>query len=352
MKRQHLFLSLVIPGVALVGNDLAAADDRAPPPGAARLQLRRGAVEGPRVEPGERRIERRVEVIAGPGGGHDMKFAWLGSALDGKPVKGAPFSATAVTEMEQTLADGNRIRQKTTAAVARDSAGRTRRELALGAVGPLVATANPHRLVHIHDPATEINVTLDPERKLAFRMKKGEGGPPLQARRRLSERPASGAAPVPVGRAAVFTHVDDDVTFEAPVPPGALGRMMGGPPLDIQVLDALPPDAPKPVREDLGTQSIDGVKAQGQRTTVTIPAGKIGNDRPLTTVSERWFSPDLGMVVLSRHTDPRFGTSTYRLADIDRREPPAAQFEVPADYKVEEGPVIIRKRITREDKPN
>ena len=91
-------------------------------------------------------------------------------------------------------------------------------------------------------------------------------------------------------------------------------------------------------------------QAQGQRTTVTIPAGTMGNDRPLVTVSERWFSPELGVVVMSRHSDPRFGTSTYRLTGIDRREPPAAQFEIPADYKMQEGPVIIRKQVTGQPK--
>ena len=85
---------------------------------------------------------------------------------------------------------------------------------------------------------------------------------------------------------------------------------------------------------------------------MTIPAGKIGNERPLVTVSERWFSPDLGVVVMSRHSDPRFGTTTYRLTDLDRREPPAAQFEVPPDYKLEDGPVVIDKRIPHNEKPH
>jgi hypothetical protein len=115
----------------------------------------------------------------------------------------------------------------------------------------------------------------------------------------------------------------------------------------VPLVDALPRDAPKPVHEDLGRQMMEGVKVEGTRSTVTIPAGKLGNDRPLVSVSERWFSPELGVVVMSRHSDPRFGTTSYRLTGVERREPPAALFEVPAGYAVEEGPAAFRRRLAR-----
>ena len=86
--------------------------------------------------------------------------------------------------------------------------------------------------------------------------------------------------------------------------------------------------------EDLGTQTIEGVSAQGKRETVTIPAGQIGNERPIEIVTETWFSPELHTMVLRKHSDPRLGDSTYRLTDIKRNEPDAALFQPPPGAKV------------------
>jgi hypothetical protein len=96
------------------------------------------------------------------------------------------------------------------------------------------------------------------------------------------------------------------------------------------------PDVPrdKGVTEVLGTRDFDGVKAEGKRTTHTIPAGAIGNEKPIAIVSERWFSPELNVVVLSRNADPRSGETVYRLTNVKRGEPPADLFKIPADYKV------------------
>ena len=90
-------------------------------------------------------------------------------------------------------------------------------------------------------------------------------------------------------------------------------------------------------KESLGTQSISGVNAEGTRITRTIPAGQIGNDKQIQIVFERWYSPDLQMVVKSTRSDPRFGTTTYTLTNVQRTEPAAALFTVPADYTVKEG---------------
>ncbi|MGH9882249.1 MAG: hypothetical protein ACRD6N_12505, partial [Pyrinomonadaceae bacterium] len=90
--------------------------------------------------------------------------------------------------------------------------------------------------------------------------------------------------------------------------------------------------------ESLGKQNIEGVEAEGTRTTVTIPAGEIGNEREIEIVSERWYSPELQTIVMSRHSDPRFGENTYRLTNINRTEPARSLFEVPADYTVKEAP--------------
>jgi hypothetical protein len=84
--------------------------------------------------------------------------------------------------------------------------------------------------------------------------------------------------------------------------------------------------------EHLGTQMIEGVAAEGTRTTVTIPAGQIGNELPIVTVNERWYSPDLQVVVKNTRSDPRTGTSTYTLTNINRSEPLPSLFQVPPDY--------------------
>ena len=82
---------------------------------------------------------------------------------------------------------------------------------------------------------------------------------------------------------------------------------------------------------------MNGVVAEGTRTTHTIPAGQIGNEKPLQVVSERWYSADLQIVLKSTRTDPRFGTTTYTVTNLQRTEPAAALFAVPADYTVQAG---------------
>ena len=302
---------------------------------------------GEEADPGLRRqVVRRVHVTGGPGGiaSSTMAFSMFGDALAGKTVKGAPFTATAVTEMEQALADGNRIRQRSSNAVARDSVGRTRREITPGALGPLLSAGDATKLVHLHDPVSGTSVTLDEKQKQAFRGKRGpEGGPAVEA-----HPPGSFELPLPPppGRPGERRVVEEDVVVvRAPPGGGALGPGPGA--VGALMLDPLPGDLPAPVREDLGSRTIEGVKAEGTRSTITIPAGKVGNDRPLAIVSERWVSPELGLTLLSRHSDPRLGTTTYRLTGIDRREPPAALFETPPGYTVEEGPVLMRRRVVK-----
>lgn len=72
--------------------------------------------------------------------------------------------------------------------------------------------------------------------------------------------------------------------------------------------------------------------ADGTRITRTIPAGTIGNEHDLKIVSEIWYSKDLQMVVMSKHTDPRMGESTFKMTNITRTEPDATLFQVPAGF--------------------
>jgi len=90
-------------------------------------------------------------------------------------------------------------------------------------------------------------------------------------------------------------------------------------------------------KESLGKKMIEGVEAEGTKTVSTIPAGEIGNERDIEIIDETWFSKEIEALVYSRHADPQTGETTYRLINLQRGEQPMHLFEVPADYKVNEG---------------
>ena len=87
--------------------------------------------------------------------------------------------------------------------------------------------------------------------------------------------------------------------------------------------------------------------AEGTRSTVTIPAGVIGNELPIQSVSERWYSPELQTIVMTKRSDPRFGETVYRLTNIQRTEQPSSLFEVPADYTMRDDMTIINEKMNR-----
>src|SRR6185369_6285875 len=89
-------------------------------------------------------------------------------------------------------------------------------------------------------------------------------------------------------------------------------------------------------KESLGKQTIEGVEAEGTRSITTIAAGDVGNELPISIISESWYSAELQTVVMSKHSDPRVGENTYRLTNINRGEPAHSLFELPADYTVKE----------------
>jgi hypothetical protein len=217
----------------------------------------------------------------------------------GDPVENAPYSAEIVNEVTQELADGNRIERRTTGAVARDARGRVRREHQLAAIGPVVPEGDV-RMVTISDPVARVHYSLDPVRKVARRSR-----PPRKMRL------DGGGVPGPM----IFNK-----------------RV--GPEIGLDVLDG--PKPPDVRTEHLGTKEYEGVRADGTRTTATLAAGAIGNLRPIEIVSERWYAPELGVVVFSRRADPRFGETIYRLTNITRAEPDASLFQVPADYRRED----------------
>jgi len=239
-----------------------------------------------------------------------------------EPVKGAPFSARAVTETTQVLADGNQINRTETSQLYRDSSGRTRRESTLTVIGPWAAAKTPRQIVNISDPVAGANYMLDVNDKTAVKL-------PFH----------SGPGHMKEGRVMMMGDGGGDVAFQksiqVPDGPVTVGAATGS--------DTAPEGQSKIQRttESLGTRQMAGVTAQGTRTTETIPAGLIGNQNPIVTISERWYSPDLHTTVYSKRTDPRFGTTVYELTGITRAEPDASLFQVPPDYTVKDRPGMM-----------
>jgi hypothetical protein len=220
----------------------------------------------------------------GPGGFGDFSLVRAEFGAAGKVVQGAPYSAQAVTQFTETLASGDHIQRTMTASIARDSQGRTRVDRSLATVGALSATAGASaRAIMIHDPVAGVSYALNPASKTGTSMQ-------IQPR-------AAGAAHTP--RAASATR-------------------------------------PAPKTEDLGTQVIQGISAQGKRVTRAIAPGQEGNEKEIDIVTETWYSADLQAVVQSKTSDPRFGETTYQLSGLSRAEPDPALF-VPSGYAITEG---------------
>lgn len=242
------------------------------------------------------------------------------------PVVGAPYSATTSNESIQTLADGNRLVQTSTGTTARDSQGRTRQETVLPTIGNLSAANAPH-LIFIHDPVAQTSYTLNLTDKTAQKM---PTLPPLPG----------GAAGV--GGAMVTMRAVE--SSQVPLPPAdAMPTTIAAAPAPGVFLakHLTMSDQDQGNTEDLGSQSMEGVLVNGIRMTHTISAGQIGNDLPITIVTEVWTSPDLKTVVYSKRSDPRMGEQTFRLTNIVRAEPSALLFTVPADFKIVDGPQPI-----------
>jgi hypothetical protein len=283
------------------------------------------------------------------GGGDNFVFYATEMSFGGKVVKGAPYSAQAVTESAQALADGNRIVHKNTAQVYRDSEGRTRRDQTVGAIGPYAVAGDPVQTAFINDPVGGANYILDPRSKVARKL------PRMEWKWRTEEKPGAAGSAAPQGGERVVKERESEshaFVFTSPAPPpgaavnGGVALRQGGPELvppppgeGVQ-MEFFGSSKAETKREKLEARNVEGVQAEGTRITTTIPAGDIGNEQPIQIVNESWYSPELQIVVMTRHSDPRFGETTYRLTNIQRGEPSPALFQVPPDYTLKEGPGI------------
>jgi len=235
------------------------------------------------------KLKLAAEIAAMKG---DIKGAMFG--VSGPTVTGAPYSAEAVTESIQTLGDGNAIRKKTVVRVFRDGAGRTARQEA--------DAKGDFQTVQIFDPVAGATHVLDPRNRTAVSR-------PLAMKKVSLE-----------DEQQRLTEIERKMTVE----------LQAKAKYDV-VLKPL--DAGR--TETLPAQTIEGLRVEGTRTSSSIPAGTIGNDRPIETHSERWYSPELQVVVMTKRHDPRSGDVTYQLQRVQRSEPAPYVFQIPGDYKVE-----------------
>jgi hypothetical protein len=231
--------------------------------------------------------------------------------MSGSSVQGAPYSATITNESVQTLADGNRIVQTSSGTTARDSMGRTRQDAPLPPIGNLSPADAPH-IVFLQDPVGQMSYTLNLTDKTAVK-NPGFSGMALPT---LSTSIAFSSATI------AKAPLQQAVTIQS--------RAIA--------------DEGQAQTEELGSKTMEGVMVTGTRTTHTIPAGQIGNDRPLSIVTEVWTSPDLKTVVYSKRSDPRMGDQTFQLTNIVRVEPDPTLFTVPSDFKILDalGPIFYK----------
>ncbi len=192
-----------------------------------------------------------------------------------KLVGGSPFSADIKIENTRRLFDGTTVTKTADGAIFRDGAGRTRREQTLESIGGF-SIGEPQKLIFINDFASNISYFIDVNRKIVRQN-------PLR-----NDKPQS----------PDFENKDANV-------------------------------------ESLGTKILEGVSVEGTRSTFEIPVGEIGNDKPIQVVTEKWYSPALQLIIMSRHTDPLAGEQVFRLVNIKQGEPAATLFSAPKDYKLE-----------------
>jgi len=346
---------------------------------------------------GERRIVIRQGTVTLPPGQQAAQRAGDGASLAGAMfaissagiVKNAPYSAEAVSESMQRLADGNQIVNKSSAMQYRDNAGRTRTEVR-DDDGKL-------RTVTISDPVEGARWILNPERKTATRI-----GIRSERARAEADSARAAAAQARIAAAQARAEADgaravadqqrkiadqarvaadqarariDALRQEGKLPEGThiiVKEVQAGAGLkDVRVRVAQPVQAALPatramsariaplingaandgkwsaraVTRELGERDFAGVRTEGNQRSYTIPAGEIGNRAPIEVSSETWYSPELQVTVYHKRSDPRSGEVVYRLDNLKRGEPPAALFNVPADYTVHD-PVKASSSMT------
>jgi hypothetical protein len=229
---------------------------------------------------------------------------------------GKPFSATVTTQTAQTYLDGTHVSQTTTTVQYRDAEGRTRIERS----EPGVSASGPAKSITIRDPVAGVSYNLNPAEKTAVKLV-------------MPGNPAGPAgAPAAGGRGGRGGGRGDSASGSNSDAPARIQQALS----DLKDMAAVQAarNNQNDIVEDLGTATVNGVPAHGTRITTVVPVGAIGNDKEFRSVTERWFSPDLNLLIKSVSTDPRFGTTTYELTNVSRQSPDPSLFQPPADYNI------------------
>lgn len=300
---------------------------------------------------------------------HEFAFAthgghmFAGSRGPHGPVKNAPYSAEAVSEHVQVLPDGNQISKKHSTRSYRDSQGRTRQEIR-GEDGGM-------RTILIQDGSNTL--VLNPEKKTGTRV-----SPLINERARAIAAQARDQARVHVER--IHKRNEERAAEREARREAEAGReahvarrfervepLTGEKAEEVRVrvvkqmeerTEQMRKLAPVIARasadskfartatvKDLGSRSFEGVKAEGKLSSYEIPAGEVGNARPILVTNETWYSPELQVTVYSKHSDPRYGDRIYRLENIRRAEPSAELFTAPADFNIKDPAERLKKKL-------
>jgi len=295
--------------------------------------------------------------------------------LAGGTVKGQPYSADATAETNQTLGDGTRIHRSNSYTIYRDAEGRVRRE-----------TPNE---IWISDPVANVSYVLNPAKNIAHKVPLMR---PFQFTKSTGEAATnyvfSGTAEANIGiaekkkamaereRTAVAGSVSESEGIAmkkkmlaehegAAAASGGWVTVTGnggefgtvtftvnGAGAGGQIFErhaAMAGEKSDEQNEELGARAFEGVQAKGLKHVVTVPQGQIGNDRPIQYVTERWFSPELQVTIMSKNSDPMNGETTFQLSNIRRTAPDASLFQLPSSYQLVEEPTMPAQMKRRMD---
>lgn len=307
-----------------------------------------------------------VIVFAAAGSAQNSKLITRDVNDFDKIVRGAPFSALAILEGVQVLADGTTITRRATRKLYRDNDGRLRRDESRSQLGIPGANIEIPESIEILDPVGGYKYQINSKDQTVFQTWLGDSpefkyaikqteiaikqAERMEKEKDRDERVAKNAARREEVRSAKPAPAAGAVNGK-PASPGARSDSNSNQTSSVSVgvsassssianSKPTPPVDPKPNpngnsrTESLGMREIEGVKTEGTRTTTTIEAGAIGNDREIIVVYEKWYSKELQMTILSTHRDPRFGEQTYRLTNVRRNDQPISVFQPPTGFKL------------------
>jgi len=296
-------------------------------------------------------VSLSIEIqIAPPSSSNAFFMSGIAGPLGARPVTGKPLAAEIVTRHKHA-GQGGEVSRSTTSEIYRDAEGRIRRESQLSVPG-LPPDAAPFSYITIVDQQKGCGWYLDPQELVAHRYALNGAGLAYMAqvsvrgsRGELLPQPGEATADAPAGAAEGGTHPALRATSSMPIAmmPAAAGEAHpsaspgahGGAGVPEMRINQPFLAAPHPVRiENLGEELILGVRAHGTRIVTTVPAGELGNDKPIDIVSEQWYAPELQLVMRSMHSDPWGGEIDTNVTKLTQGDQPESRFQVPDSYKI------------------